>query len=220
MKPQTCTLRTLTIFALLVSLLHVAPTDARQYRTRPRRVHPPQTQQQPSKRVTSPIEAPPSQRPMSDIIYDKDKAVLDALSADDRAAVREGLEELSRAVRLYEFKGYDESFLNQVQVMAFVGKQTKLEQSVTKAYNALPASSLKQLINDAWGAFLDANLAERLYRRYGGSEELLKVADRYKLDGVPASAVGTSVFAKCAASMELALAVARKAGIVPPAPPQ
>jgi hypothetical protein len=129
-----------------------------------------------------------------------------------------GLEELSEALRLYEFRGYDERFLRQVELYSLLGKKTKLEESVTKAYDALPTSALKKLIADAWGAYLDGNLAERLYRKYPRSAgtELLKIADRYKLQGITAPEVGAYVFAHSAATLKLALEVAQRAGLIPP----
>lgn len=215
MTPRTRAPYTLIFPALLFGLLYAAPAPAQKRNTRPRRARPAQTRPQPSQSVAS---TPPA-KPQDQQLYEQDKAVLDALSVDNRAAVRAGLEELSEALRLYAFGGYDESFLRQVELQNLLGKKTKLEQSVTKAYDALPASSLKNLIANAWGAYLYGNLAERLYRKYPGSgdKELLKIADRYKLQGVTAPDVGTYIFAHSAAALKLAMQIAERAGIMPEA---
>lgn len=213
MKPLTS--RSLVVSCLcLLTTLTCGDAAAQKRATRPRHARPTQTRPQPTPRPTP----APQAKPQDQQLYEQDKAALDALPADDRAAVRAGLEELSEALRLYEFRGYDESFLRQVELQNLLGKKTKLEQSVTKAYNALPASALKNLIANAWGAYLDGNLAERLYRKYPGSgdKELLKIADRYRLQGVTAPDVGAYVFAHSAAALKLAIQVAERAGIMPP----
>lgn len=153
-----------------------------------------------------PTPTPAPQKSKEQEIYEKDIAILSNLSAEDKETVRQALDALTHTLRERDLMGYDDHFLSKPET-------TKTEGLIVKAAGLVPNTMFNKALSIAWRAALNSHMAD-FYYRMRLSDDLLKLVDLYKLDGVAGVSVGDEIHKISIHSLKLVYAEAQFAGIV------
>jgi hypothetical protein len=200
-KSITVTILIMLLLCLMCSI-PLAQTQKRSPRKRARTTQVRIQRPQPSQ------PAPTNEKSDMQRILEQEVPKLSALSSEDKAVIRTAIETLNRQLRIYQLRGFDDALLVKLQF-------EKMQEKIDSAIDALPDGPSKFLLTQAAGGLLDAWDADNAYLHHL-DDRLLKLIDKYNLNGEPATLIGTYIIErKAMIAMNLLIIITERAGIMP-----
>lgn len=199
MKPRGIITLIISLGLLTLAMSATTPAYAQQRNKRKRSAQ--------ARRQTPPPQPTPPQKTQDELLLEQELAKLSGLTPENKTIVRETLESIDRVLRIYDLRGYDQYFLEIKEVK-------KAQALINKANEILPETSFKNLMNFTWVAFLDTWTAESNRRTGYDNDELLKLVDRYKLQGVAGVFIADKIFEQANTAFAYAIILAQRAEIL------